>query len=56
MQAAQTDRATSVTINKKFINELTFPSREEGRRVHWDKQLKGFGVRVNPNHSVVFVV
>ncbi|MDQ2803705.1 MAG: Arm DNA-binding domain-containing protein, partial [Pseudomonadota bacterium] len=56
MQAAQTDRVPPVTINKKFINELTFPFREEGRRVHWDKQLKGFGVRVNPNKSIVFVV
>lgn len=46
----------AVSITKKFINDITFPSKEEGRRVHWDKQLKGFGVRVNPNRTVVFVV
>jgi len=56
MQAAKTDRAPPATINKSFINGLTFPSREEVRRVHWDRQLKGFGIRVNPNGSVVFVV
>jgi len=56
MQATQTDRARANTINKKFVNEITFPSREEGRRVYWDKQLKGCGIRVNPNESVVFVV
>lgn len=56
MQAAKTDRASPVTINKKLINELTFPTREEGRRVHWDRQLKGYGIRVNPNGSVVFIV
>ncbi len=56
MQAAQTGRSVPVTINKKLINEITFPSREEGRRVHWDRQLKGFGIRVNPNGTIVFVV
>ncbi|MES3100627.1 tyrosine-type recombinase/integrase [Sphingomonas faeni] len=46
----------TVTINKGFVNKITFPSSEEGRRVQWDKQLKGFGIRVNPNRTVVFVV
>lgn len=46
----------SVSITKKFINDITYPSSEEGRRVHWDKQLKGFGIRVNPNRTIVFVV
>ena len=45
-----------VNINKKFINGLVFPTREEGRQVHWDHQLKGFGVRVNPGGSMVFIV
>ena len=46
----------SVPISKNFINELDFPSSEEGRRILWDRKLKGFGIRVNPNRTVVFVV
>lgn len=45
-----------VVINKKFLNAVAIPSRDEGREVHWDQQLKGFGVRVNPSGSIVFIV
>ena len=45
-----------VIITKKFLNSVHLPTREEGRQVHWDQQLKGFGVRVNPGGSVVFIV
>ncbi|WP_176500244.1 tyrosine-type recombinase/integrase [Sphingomonas sp. HMP9] len=55
-QTAETQVDKTVTINKRFINEITFPSTEDGRRVHWDKQLKGYGIRVNPNRTIVFVV
>ncbi|WP_294352338.1 Arm DNA-binding domain-containing protein [uncultured Sphingomonas sp.] len=47
---------TPTVINKKFLNALETPSREEGRQIHWDAQLKGFGIRVNPSGSIVFVV
>jgi len=47
---------TPVVINKKFLNAVSLPTREEGRQVHWDHQLKGFGVRVNPGGSIVFIV
>lgn len=46
----------AVSITKDFLNKITFPSSVEGRRVLWDQRLKGFGIRVNPNGSVVFVV
>lgn len=45
-----------VAITKKLINELQFPTADEGRRVLWDRALKGFGIRVNPNRTIVFVV
>lgn len=45
-----------VNITKDYINNITYPSGGEGRRVRWDLKLKGFGIRVNPNRSVVFIV
>lgn len=45
-----------INITKDTLNKLQFPSREEGRRVLWDTRLKGFGIRVNPTGSIVFVV
>lgn len=47
---------TPTLISKTFLNALATPSREEGRQIHWDAHLKGFGVRVNPSGSIVFVV
>ncbi|MEH3102642.1 MAG: integrase arm-type DNA-binding domain-containing protein [Sphingomonas phyllosphaerae] len=54
--AIRSPAAGPVAISKRLINELDFPSPKEGRRVLWDRQLKGFGIRVNPNGTVVFVV
>lgn len=45
-----------VVINKKFLNAVTLPNRGEGRQVYWDRQLKGFGVRINPSGAIVFIV
>lgn len=45
-----------ITINKSTLNRLEPPSREEGRRILWDASLKGFGVRLNPAGSIVFIV
>lgn len=56
MQATERAPDRTVAITKKTINETTFPTAEEGRRVLWDRQLKGFGIRVNPNRTIVFVV
>lgn len=56
MQTPESPTHGPVSISKKLINELRFPTAAEGRRVLWDKQLKGYGIRVNPNRTVVFVV
>ena len=56
MQAVKNSSATPVAISKKFINGIDSPPSEEGRRVLWDRQLRGFGIRVNPNRTIVFVV
>ncbi|ANC86680.1 Arm DNA-binding domain-containing protein [Sphingomonas sp. NIC1] len=56
MQALETPSRGPVSISKKLINEIDFPTAEEGRRVLWDRQLKGYGIRVNPNKTVVFIV
>lgn len=51
-----TSRQPPIPITKDTLNKLQPPSKEEGRRVHWDTKLKGFGIRVNPSGSIVFVV
>lgn len=56
MQAAEPDPDRTIAITKNTMNEMTFPSTEEGRRVLWDRKLKGFGIRVNPNRTIVFVL
>ncbi|MEC8034193.1 MAG: hypothetical protein VX205_04270, partial [Pseudomonadota bacterium] len=56
MTALNCANAGPVSITKRLINELEFPTADEGRRVLWDRTLKGFGIRVNPNRTVVFVV
>jgi integrase len=45
-----------LAITKSNLNGLKPPSKEEGRRTYWDPQLKGFGIRVNPSGSIVFIV
>lgn len=56
MNTPSNAQSKAVTISKKLLNELPFPAPHEGRRVLWDRQLKGFGIRVNPNRTIVFVV
>jgi integrase len=56
MTLQKTASAAPVSITKRFINEIEFPSHDEGRRVVWDSQLKGFGIRVYPAGTIVFVV
>jgi hypothetical protein len=50
MQAAEPDPDRTIAITNA-MNVMTFPSTDEGRRVLWDRKLKGFGIRVNPNRT-----
>jgi integrase len=51
-----TAKQPPIAITKDTLNKLDRPTKEEGRKVYWDAKLKGFGIRVNPTGSIVFVV
>lgn len=41
-------------ITQKFVASLKPPS--EGNRIYYDKEVRGFGVRITANHSISFVL